>query len=344
MLKMKILNTKPMKKKLFFSFGILAGTVSFMNAQNVYIPDANFKAYLVSSPGINTNGDSEISVSEAEAFTGGLACYNKNIANLTGVEAFVNVTMILCYRNQLTSIDISKNTALKQLVCDQNQLTSLDVSKNTALESLSFAINKLTNIDIIKNTNLITLDCQANLLTSLDTSKNILLQTIYSHYNKLTSLDLSKNTVLKNLWCFNNQLTTLNVKIGNNALLTTMTAQNNPNLTCIQVDNITNANSYSGWNKDATANYTIDLETCRLSVDTSEKVELSFFPNPVKDILTIKTNEKLIETKIYNIQGNLINHSPTPNKTLNLNHLKKGIYIIEVKTDKGSKSLKFIKD
>ena len=52
MLKMKILNTKPMKKKLFFSFGILAGTVSFMNAQNVYIPDANFKAYLVSSPGI----------------------------------------------------------------------------------------------------------------------------------------------------------------------------------------------------------------------------------------------------------------------------------------------------
>ena len=27
--------------------------------QNVYIPDANFKAYLVGEPSINTNGDTE---------------------------------------------------------------------------------------------------------------------------------------------------------------------------------------------------------------------------------------------------------------------------------------------
>ena len=74
------------------------------------------------------------------------------------------------------------------------------------------------------------------------------------------------------------------------------------------------------------------------------KESTTIFPNPVKDILTIKTNDKLIETKIYSIQGNLINHFPTPNKTLNLNHLKKGTYLIEVKTDKGSKSLKFIKE
>ena len=81
-----------------------------------------------------------------------------------------------------------------------------------------------------------------------------------------------------------------------------------------------------------------------LGTKESLKESTSIFPNPVKDILTIKTNGKLIETKIYSIQGNLINHFPTPNKTLNLNHLKKGIYIIEVKTDKGSKSIKFIKE
>ena len=34
--------------------------------QNVYIPDANFKAILISPfSGVNTNGDSEIQVSEA---------------------------------------------------------------------------------------------------------------------------------------------------------------------------------------------------------------------------------------------------------------------------------------
>ena len=35
---------------------------------NVNIPDANFKAYLVGDSAINTNGDNQIQVSEAIAF------------------------------------------------------------------------------------------------------------------------------------------------------------------------------------------------------------------------------------------------------------------------------------
>ena len=42
--------------------------------QNVYIPDANFKASLVGQPSINTNGDAEIQVSEATAFIGQIQC------------------------------------------------------------------------------------------------------------------------------------------------------------------------------------------------------------------------------------------------------------------------------
>ena len=44
--------------------------------QNVNIPDANFKAYLVGNAAINTNGDTEIQVSEAAAFNGIIACNN----------------------------------------------------------------------------------------------------------------------------------------------------------------------------------------------------------------------------------------------------------------------------
>ena len=33
--------------------------------QNVNIPDANFKAYLVANSLINTNGDTEVQISEA---------------------------------------------------------------------------------------------------------------------------------------------------------------------------------------------------------------------------------------------------------------------------------------
>ena len=54
--------------------------------QNVNIPDANFKAYLVGEPSINTNGDSEIQVSEATAFNGTIDCSFLNISDLTGIE------------------------------------------------------------------------------------------------------------------------------------------------------------------------------------------------------------------------------------------------------------------
>ncbi|MBQ7009237.1 MAG: leucine-rich repeat domain-containing protein, partial [Ruminococcus sp.] len=53
--------------------------------------------------------------------------------------------------NQLTSLDVSKNTALTYLDCDDNQLTSLDVSKNTALEEL-YCYNNTYNISLQNGT------------------------------------------------------------------------------------------------------------------------------------------------------------------------------------------------
>ena len=63
-----------------------------INAQNVNIPDANFKSYLLANSGINTNSDSEISIAEAQAFTGELLINGLSISDLTGIEAFVNIT------------------------------------------------------------------------------------------------------------------------------------------------------------------------------------------------------------------------------------------------------------
>jgi len=151
--------------------------------QNVNIPDANFKAYLVGNININTNGDKEIQVSEASAFNDTIDCSILNITNLKGIEAFSALTSLSCGGNQLTSLDVSKNTALTSLSCYYNQLTSLDVSKNTALGGL---------------------DCDGNQLTSLDVSKNTALTDLRCSYNQLTSLDLSKNTALTELYCNEN--------------------------------------------------------------------------------------------------------------------------------------------
>ena len=71
--------------------------------QNVNIPDANFKAYLVGNTAINTNGDNEIQVSEASVYNGGIYLYagpgsgfglKDGITDLTGIEAFVSLTYL----------------------------------------------------------------------------------------------------------------------------------------------------------------------------------------------------------------------------------------------------------
>ena len=71
-----------MKKNLFNAFLILVFNFGAI-AQNVNIPDANFKAYLVGNSSINTNMDSEIQVSEAGVFTGVINCPGNNISDLT---------------------------------------------------------------------------------------------------------------------------------------------------------------------------------------------------------------------------------------------------------------------
>ena len=51
-----------------------------------------------------------------------------------------------CSHNQLTSLDLSENTALGRLHCEQNKLTSLDLSKNNALKELYCFENQLTSM------------------------------------------------------------------------------------------------------------------------------------------------------------------------------------------------------
>jgi len=110
-----------------------------------------------------------------------------------------NIISLECYGNELTSLDVSKNTALTKLLCGGNQLTSLDVSKNTALTELQCGNNQLTSLDVSKNTALTELWCGNNQLTSLDVSKNTALAKLWCEKNQLTSLDVSKNASLMKL-------------------------------------------------------------------------------------------------------------------------------------------------
>ena len=67
---------------------------------------------------------------------------------------------------QLTSLDVTKNTALTYLSCSGNQLSSLDVTKNTALTTLSCSSNQFSSLDVTKNTKLLddAIRCDANVV------------------------------------------------------------------------------------------------------------------------------------------------------------------------------------
>ncbi|MEH6764883.1 MAG: T9SS type A sorting domain-containing protein [Aequorivita antarctica] len=214
-------------------------TSLFASAQIVNIPDANFKNALLNyDPPIDTNGDGEIQFSEAEVVIE-LSLYDKNIADLTGIEAFTNVSWLACSTNLLTEIDVSQNQNLTYLNASYNLLTALDITNNPQITDLNCAKNQLTILDTSQNLNLQRLYCFANLLTSLDISQNPSLFWFSCYENQLTSLDVSQNTNLELLYAFTNQLT--NIDIGSNInleeivvaqnQLTSLDISQNPNLT-----------------------------------------------------------------------------------------------------------------
>jgi hypothetical protein len=242
--------------------------------QNVYIPDANFKAYLVGNTAINTNGDAEIQVSEATVFNGDIYCQGMSIADLTGIEAFTALTYLNCEDNQLTSLDISNNLALNSINCSNNQLTSIDVSAATAL---------------------INLQCYDNQLTSLNINQNTALIYLYCSYNQIISLDISQNPSLISLNCSYNQLVSLDVRNGNNIIIDTLQhsifrTKNNPTLSCINVDDA--AWSTATWtNIDPQHYFSNNCNTTAIQEHTTNKELLK-----VTDLLgreTKQTNQPL---------------------------------------------------
>lgn len=183
------------------------------SAQIVNIPDANFKNSLITL-GVDTNTDGEIQVAEAAALTGALNIAGQNIADLQGIDAFVNITELNCTQNQLTSLDVSSNIALLDLRCTQNQITTLNISNNLNLEVLQAWGNPLSSIDLsncpslemlgLSGTNLLSLDCGNNInLTSLSIAGNQFLETVFIKNGSDESEDIDAGSWQEN-WDFGN--------------------------------------------------------------------------------------------------------------------------------------------
>ena len=299
----------------------------FSFGQNVNVPDANFKAYLVNNTAINTNADNEIQVSEASAFNGIINLTQMNIYNLTGIEAFVSLTYLECSSAQLTSLDVSTCAALTTLLCDFNNLTSLNVTGCTALTTLL---------------------CHNNQLTSLDVSTCTALTDLIFSNNQLTSVDVSACTALTFLSCYNNQLTNLNVKNGNNInilFIDYFLAYNNPNLSCIEVDNV--AWSTANWpNIDATASFSLNCSGAGI-LDINERNTLMLYPNPTNGDFTI-TGLELVGTvsslSLTDMNGKVVKVLDTKSTKFSMDSIKPGVYFLNIRSGNKEDVLKIVKE
>ncbi|WP_309640883.1 T9SS type A sorting domain-containing protein [Flavobacterium sp.] len=234
-------------KNIFLLFLLFTGMVK---AQIVNIPDANFKAILLSANmsniiaynteiDINHNGEIEYSEAQNVLYLNlDTSSSTDNIADLTGIETFVNLIDLNFSDNQLTTFDpncLLGMTSLQKLNCNNCQLNQLYVNNLYQLTQLGFRQNNITTIDVSNLTNLTDFASASNPLLSLNINNLVNLTSLKCYSNNLTSLDLSYFPNLAVLQCDANPLNALNLEVLNLSILSCSST----NITSLDISNCT---------------------------------------------------------------------------------------------------------
>ena len=103
----------------------MQGLTSGVALDEKAFPDAAFRTLLADTADVNGNG--QLSTLELRHVSE-LNCSNLGIADLTGIEHFTELAALNCENNQLTALDVSKNTHLSEIYCGGNQLATLDLT------------------------------------------------------------------------------------------------------------------------------------------------------------------------------------------------------------------------
>ena len=132
----------------------------------------------------------------------------------------------------------------------------------------------------------------------------ISLKDLFCYSNQLLFLNLSNNTQLFEVSCGSNQLTYIDVRNGNNSGLWYFNAMNNPSLTCIDVNDV--ANAEYNWASDSWTNFSINCNATEIKDYSNQRKLIKVFdvfgrsviPKPNMPLLYIyddgTTEKKLI--------------------------------------------------
>lgn len=242
------------------------------------------------------------------------------------------------------TIDLSNNKILKLLNVGGVNLTTLVLPAGNSLKQIQVLSSAMTDLDITPCLGLEFLDCSNSpLLTKLELSmQNIKFMNLYCNNTNIDSLDVSNIPVFKDLLVDDNpNLIYLNVANGNNANFDRMLARNNPNLSCIQVDD----SLYASMNfaKDSLARFSKYCYAPMSSSTIFSFEDISIYPIPTNEILEINSPDSF-PYSLFNLNGQLLKKGNLKSgySQLSLSEFNSGIFYITLFNSNGTKITKRI--
>lgn len=171
-----------------------------------------------------------------------------------------------------------------------------------------------------------------------------------SVFLEYTTINFSPNVsaVAMDLWENNDPTTTVRIYGDGGTLIETLTVivpVNSQTFFGVIADEPISMIEIEGQNESGElfGNFLYGAE-CFLSVNDNVLSQLSLYPNPSSDIITINTpaGVEIESYTLYNLLGKVVLESNNNNKA-NLSELSSGVYIINIITDNGSISKKVIR-
>lgn len=92
-------------------------------------------------------------------------------------------------------------------------------------------------------------------------------------------------------------------------------------------------------------NVTVTCNNCStLSTKDHSAFEFGMYPNPVKDMLNINTQEALQKIEVADLLGRTVLIKEHVNKSVNFSSLNRGVYVLKLTSEKGISTKKIIKE
>jgi hypothetical protein len=277
--------------------------------------------------------------------------YEVTIAATTEDCRFI---MLYCSQNQISSLDVSNCTALRELYCSYNQLINLDVSNNTELMVLACPNNQLSSLDVSKNTSLGTFYCMNNSLPLSD------LFTASEIINNPNNCNLGTQTLTSKIVVIGNEL--FGEQAVFNDIYTDYTVTQNDSPAPASDYTVTNGKlvfhtlgtytvtmvneaivSHDNYPAKVIIELTVIEDT---GIPESTLPNINIYPNPTIGELKIESGGlRILNVVIYDVFGKIQKtENGKTESIINVLHLPVGVYFMKISTEVGEVVRKVVKE